>query len=372
MLLGFLLAGCIGVLLPTAFVARQLGGRGWWPVVKAVLFGIPVALCRCGVLPVAAALRRSGAGRSATISFLISSPETGMDSLLVTWGILGWPFALFRLAVALVNGVIGGLAVALFGGPEPVAEAVRPPDAADPAEPEPGPGSSACCHSCGHCATTVPAVPRPRRSLGRVVQEALQFGFVALPQDLAGPLLLGLAAAAVLTLGSSWLLPLLHGVNHTLGIALAMLLGLPMYVCSTASVPIAASLVFNVGLSPGAALAFLIAGPATNTACLTTLWRMFGPRTMLVYLASVAGTAFGAGLLLDRVFSLPGHAPCGWCSLPLPAWLLHTAGITLLAILAWPLLQRAAHGLKPRPGSAPGACNHCGGVRGACNCASAP
>lgn len=365
MLLGFLMAGIVSQLLPAAVVARQLGGRGWWPVVKAALFGVPVALCSCGVLPVAATLRKSGASRGATISFLISSPETGLDSLLVTWGVLGWAFALFRMAVALINGIVGGLLVSLLGGPE----APDPPPAAAAAV-----DGAACCHSCEHCApssaaATLPDAPLPARP--RTVQArlaaGLHFGFVELPRDLAGPLLLGLVAAAVLTIATQWLLPLLHGVGTVGGIALAIVLGMPLYICSTASVPVAASLIYNVGLTPGAALAFLIVGPATNAACVTTLWRLFGPRTTGVYLASVAGTAFGAGLLFDKVFALPGHTACGWCAVGLPPWLLHSTGIALCALLVWPLLQRA---LRRAPvGGAGAACSHCGAPPSACTCA---
>jgi hypothetical protein len=172
---------------------------------------------------------------------------------------------------------------------------------------------------------------------------SLGYSFVELPREIGGPMLLGLTIAAMLTLVGQWLIPLLNGVPPATGILLAIVLGIPMFVCSTSSIPIAASLIFGAGLSPGAGLAFLIAGPATNAGNIGALWKVLGPRPTLLYLASIALCAFSAGMLLDGWFSLPGHTPCAWCTLLLPEWLMNASAIILLTLLINPLFNARMH-----------------------------
>jgi len=269
----YLLLGFLAVGFPTSFVARHLGGSGPVPVIKASLLGIPLPICSCGVLPLGASLRDRGAGRGATASFLISTPQTGIDSILVTYSLLGPVFALFRPLAALVSGVLGGLTVA---GLTPEKEA-----GPEPAKP--------CTRGC--CASAPPAPAALR---------ALRYGFRHLPQEMGTHILVGLFLAGLVAV----LLPpdFLAG---TLGrglpaMAAMMLLGLPVYICATASVPLAAAMMAK-GLSPGAALVFLAVGPATNTIALATLWKLLGRRQTLAYLAAVALTALASGLLLDLV-----------------------------------------------------------------------
>ena len=271
LLIGFLVAGAVSVLLSADWVRRHMGGRGGWQVVKAALVGIPLPLCSCGVLPLALSLRRQGAGRGAVVSFLASTPQTGVDSIIATWAVLGPAVSLFRVAAALVSGVLAGGLVML----------------AYPHETEAPMDEGAAC-ACGHAHLPV-------------WRHALRHGLVTLPRDMARPLLAGMLISGVLTA----LLPpnILQGeaASGWRGYGLALLAGIPLYVCSTASIPLAASFI-HMGMSPGAAMTFLIAGPATNPAMLTAIWSQIGKAGTGLYLLAIALTAVGMGWLLDRFF----------------------------------------------------------------------
>lgn len=272
LLFGFLAAGILSVCVSPSLVERHLGHQGFWSVLKASLFGIPLPLCSCSVIPVAASLRRHGASRGATASFLLSTPQTGVDSIAVTYALLGTAFAVFRPLAALVTGILGGLLVLLLA----------PANGGDN-EPEPSTCSESCCIG--------------EESTG-ILRRVLHYGFVTLPRDIGLPLLIGViiaGAVSALAPADQWKPYLGDGV---LSILLVMALGIPLYVCASASVPIAVGLI-HLGASPGTALAFLIAGPASNAATLTTIWRLLGGRTAAVYLAAVALSALGSGLLLD-------------------------------------------------------------------------
>lgn len=288
LLLGFLVAGALSTVVAPAWLERHLGGRGFAPVAKAAAFGVPLPLCSCGVIPVAASLRANGAGRAATTAFLVSTPQTGVDSILVTWSLLGPVFAVFRPVVALLTGLAGGALVQAVVPEEPraaAAFAMAPPAA-------PGAGGG----------------PRAR------LAAALRYGLVTLPADLVRPLLLGLLLAGLIGALAPADLAARYVAPGPLSIFVMMAVGIPLYVCATASVPLAAGFM-HLGVSPGAALAFLIAGPATNAATLTTISRVLGRRTLLVFLGVIAASAFGSGLLLDALLprlaeALPalGHA----------------------------------------------------------------
>lgn len=282
LLLGFFMAGLLSVLVSAELVERHLGGRGVWPVIKAALLGMPIPLCSCAVIPVSASLRRHGASKGSTVSFLISTPETGVDGIAATWGVMGGAYAVFRVVVALVSGVIGGLAVEFLDRPDAAAK-----NGAAPAAP-------VCTDSC--CAGSKGAGHGKLRRI-------FEYGFVDLPQDIGKSLLLGLAVAAVISL-----VPHDYFKDSRLGggilamLAMAVVAG-PMYVCATASVPVAMGFI-QAGVSPGAALVFLMVGPATNAATIAMVWKVMGRRTAVIYLLSVLGCAIGAGLAMDYIL---GH-----------------------------------------------------------------
>jgi uncharacterized membrane protein YraQ (UPF0718 family)/copper chaperone CopZ len=316
LLFGFFMAGLLSTLISPETVERHLGGRGFLPIFKAALFGVPLPLCSCGVIPVAASLRRHGASRGATVAFLISTPATGVDSILVTYSLLGPVFAVFRPLWELVSGVIGGVLVM---------SGVRQDDAVD--------GPAVEC--TGECCN-------PGGSVGNRFVRALRYGFATLPRDIGRALLVGLAVAALISalvpdnffadaVGRGWV-----------QVLLLMVVGIPVYVCATASVPVAAALILHAGVSPGAALAFLITGPATNAATVAAVWKTMGRRTAVIYLLTIAITAFGAGTLLDWIFDVTQidprasmqraehvHAASSW-----EFWLNNVSAVALLGILA--------------------------------------
>ena len=310
LLFGFFVAGVLSVALSPRFVERHLGGRGLAPVLKAAVFGVPLPLCSCGVIPVSASLRRHGASRAATTSFLIATPQDGVDSVLVTFSLLGGVFAIFRPIVALLSGVIGGLLVSLLGGDKGDADAPanRPPEQ-DP-----------------------PAIG------GAWLGRALAYGFGDLPRDIGWALLIGLAVAAMISAAvpKDYFAPYLGGGIGAM--LIMMMLGVPVYVCATASVPIAAALILK-GVSPGAALVFLMTGPATNAATISTVWKVMGRRTAMIYLATVAGSALAAGLVLDYIFHGAGTSPAPGMAWMLPPTVKAASAVALLAILAWALVS---------------------------------
>jgi len=266
LLFGFFVAGVLSVLISKTYVRQHLGGTGWKATIKAALFGVPMPICSCGVIPLAASLRKHGASRGATASFLASTPQTGVDSLMITYALLGWMFAVVRAVVAFVSGVVCGVAVEAVSKNEVSQEVVDDE------------------------AMEVSTRPAWRRSL--------EYGFISLPRSISKAVLIGILFSGIL----SGLVPpdfFAERLGDSPVAMLAMLLiGIPLYVCSSASVPIALAFI-KAGISPGAALVFLIVGPATNTATLTTLWQIIGKKQLVVFLVVLATLALLAGTCMN-------------------------------------------------------------------------
>jgi len=271
LLFGFFVAGILSVLIPPEVVERHLGGRGLLPILKASLFGVPLPLCSCGVIPVAASLRQHGASKGATVSFLLSTPETGIDSIFVTWSLLGPIVGIYRPIIAFITGLIGGSAVDMFHGDGAKSDFKR----------------EACVKPC--CM----AQSRKKRAI-----TALTYGFVSLPRDIGGAMIVGLLIAAGIAafVPKDFFGPVLGG--GIVAMLIMMAVGIPVYVCASASVPIAAALIAK-GVSPGAAWVFLMTGPATNAATIAMVWNVLGKRTAVIYLLTIAVCAIASGLLLD-------------------------------------------------------------------------
>jgi uncharacterized membrane protein YraQ (UPF0718 family)/copper chaperone CopZ len=306
LLFGFLVAGILYVFIKPDLVERHLGGKGTAQVVKASILGVPLPLCSCGVIPVAASLRRHGAGKGATTSFLISTPQTGVDSIMVTFSLLGPVFAVFRPLFAFVSGVFGGTVVNIFekGGDGEHAE--------HPA-----------CTDCDADGT--------HRSAG--IGGMLRYGFHTLPRDINRALIIGILLAGLIgaLVPDDFFASVLGG--GIVAMLVMMAVGIPVYVCATASVPIAAALIAK-GVSPGAALAFLMTGPATNAATILTVSRVMGRRTAVIYLATVAVCAMAGGLLLDAIYQAGAFPEMAGHVQMLPEWLKTVSAFVLIGVVA--------------------------------------
>lgn len=277
-LLGFFIAGLLHVFVNEATLTRHLSGSGWRPVVKAAAIGIPLPLCSCGVLPTAVSLRRQGASKAATTSFLIATPQTGVDSIAATYSLLGLPFALIRPVAALVGAVIGGMAVGKFAGGDNDNSANT------------------------HYNTWEETASQPWHAK---VRASLKYGFVDMIDSMGKWLVIGLIIATLITV----FVPdsLFVGLRQYPLVAMiaVVLIAVPMYICATGSIPIAMSLMMK-GLSPGVAFVLLMAGPAANFASMLILEKTQGRRATAIYIISVIVTAIAFGLIIDYLL------PASW------------------------------------------------------------
>jgi len=287
--LGILIAGVLHVFLSKNFVARHVGGNNISSVFKAAIFGVPLPLCSCGVVPTAVYLKNSGASKAAVTSFLISTPQTGVDSIAATYGMLGPVFAFFKAAAALIIGMAGGIADFLL-------------DKKDKQYEKP--------------AATSPAVkPIMLNSqypgfFGKI-REIFRYAVFELLDDIALNFVIGLGIAALISIvipddffTRSFL------SNPLVGMAVMVIIGIPMYICSTSSIPIAVALIAK-GISPGAAYVFLVAGPATNAASLAIISKALGKKTTIRYLITIITGSLLFGILMNLLFTRLGISPFG-------------------------------------------------------------
>jgi hypothetical protein len=327
-LLGFFVAGLLKAYVPDAFMAKHLGGKGPGPVVKAALFGIPLPLCSCGVLPAALGLRRQGASKGAATSFMISTPETGVDSIAVTYALLDPIMTVIRPVGAFFTSIVAGLLVNM--GP---AEEEKP-------EPLENLVHSGCGCSSGCCDDE----PKKAGSWQRF-RGGMDYAFGEMIADIGKWLIIGVVLAGIIAA----LIPdgfIENNIGHgLLPLFIMLLVGLPLYVCATASTPIAASLVLK-GLSPGAALVFLLAGPATNGATLTVMFKALGRRAAFAYLFAIAVCSIALGWLTDRLYvglGLDITAVLSDVDEAVPEWLGTASAIALLLLIAWNMLPNRRH-----------------------------
>jgi hypothetical protein len=279
LLFGFAAAGLLRALIPEEKVYALLGRDSLRSVTLASLFGVPLPLCSCSVIPAATGLRRSGAGRAATTSFLISTPETGVDSISLTYALMDPIMTVARPVAAFVTALLTGAAVALLPAEDTTGEL-------------PAAAASSCC-SAADCDAPAATAERTRTA---AVRDGLRYAFGPLVDDLAVWLIVGflLAAGVAATVPDDFFAALPTGWVSSL---LMMLIATPVYICASAATPIAAALVMK-GLDPGAALVFLLVGPATNVTTILVVARFLGRRVLAVYLLGVTSCAlaFGAGV----------------------------------------------------------------------------
>ncbi|MEJ2590921.1 MAG: SO_0444 family Cu/Zn efflux transporter [Candidatus Thiodiazotropha sp.] len=331
LLLGLVMAGLLKAWLPEGMLQRRLGEGRFLPILKASLIGAPLPLCSCGVLPAAMGLRRAGASKSATVSFMISTPETGPDSIALTYALLGPFMAVLRPVAAIASALFTGLLNALFvsqqehrGTQLPVMTLSAGPD---------------CGCDAGDCCSSGKARDGYgfwRRGIG-----GLRYAFHDIFDDIWPWLFAGLLLAALV---EQYLPPeSLAGWGGGLPAMLMMLvIGIPMYICATASTPLAAAMML-AGVSPGTVLVFLLAGPATNLATMGVLRREMGNRTLGLYLAGIALSSILLGVLTDMLvqrlaipIAVTDAAPAGGHV----AWIAWASGFVLIAFAASSLGRR--------------------------------
>ena len=268
LLLGFGIAGLMHTFVPNRLYSRYLSGHNFRSVFYAAALGVPLPLCSCGVLPTAMSLRREGASKGATTSFLIATPQTGIDSIMATYSLMGLPFAIIRPLAALVTALLGGTLVNAFdrNGKEEL-------------------------HTSAHVSETP-------MTLKEKIIGALRYGYVDMMQDIGKWLVIGLIVAGLITVAvpDGFFATFAH--RPLLGMLLVLACAVPMYLCATGSIPIAVALMMK-GLSPGTALVLLMAGPAVNAASMLVISKVMGRKTLMLYLLSIVSGAIGFGLGID-------------------------------------------------------------------------
>jgi uncharacterized membrane protein YraQ (UPF0718 family)/copper chaperone CopZ len=275
LLLGMFIAGVLHVFIGTDFITRHLGNNNLGSIVKASLFGVPLPICSCGVIPVAASLKKEGASKSATLSFLVSTPTTGADSILASYSLLGPLFAIFRPVAAFISGItIGVLNFILDREPQ-----------------------NKVLEDHHHSKTELSAKEK--------VVEVFKYGFYELAEDIGKWLVIGVIIGGILTVAIPPELIERFLPYNWMHFIVMLIIALPLYVCATGSIPIAAA-ILQMGFSPGATLVFLIAGPATNTVTLSFVRSKLGKRSFYLYIISIIGIAVLAGIIFNYVFALLG------------------------------------------------------------------
>ena len=310
LLLGFLLAGLMHEFVPSKVYTNYLGKRSLKSVVLAALFGVPLPLCSCGVIPTAMGIRREGASRGATISFLIATPQTGVDSIIATYSLMGLPFAVIRPIVALLTAVFGGVLCNVFETDDEIIVVRK--------------DQQTRCQDA-QCQT-------PNTRWSTRLARALAYAFGEMMEDIGKWLVVGLVVAGIITAAvpDSWF-TIFQG-NTLYSILFVLVFSIPMYLCATGSIPIALALMFK-GLTPGAALVLLMAGPASNAASILVVGKVLGKRSMLIYLISIITGAVLFGFGIDYLL------PREWFTAPVTQYAAcHEEGISLFSYLCTALL----------------------------------
>lgn len=281
LLLGFLLAGVMHAFVPSSLYRRYLGGSSFRSVINAAILGVPLPLCSCGVIPTAMSLKKEGASKGATVSFLIATPQTGVDSIIATYSLMGLPFALLRPIAALVTALFGGQMVNWLDKKDL-------PDAAE----------------------SIPEASESKKTLMQKVIGVFRYAYVDMMQDIGRWLIVGLVVAGLITVFVPESFFALFADNSLLSMLIVLAFAIPMYLCATGSVPIAVALMMK-GLSPGTALVLLMAGPAVNAASMLVVGKVLGKRTLIIYLISIILGAIAFGLGIDYLL------PREWFTMPI-------------------------------------------------------
>jgi uncharacterized membrane protein YraQ (UPF0718 family) len=307
-LFGLVFAGILHELVPETIVTKHLGKESISSVIKSTIFGIPLPVCSCGVIPLATSIKKSGASKGATLSFLISTPITGVDSILATYGMFGWVFTIYRVFTSMIIAMVAGVLTNIFDKTE---EEVKPAfhaasmtkmNMAKPSftatnsfslSPKIEEETPSCCSS---------GMGEGDKKAPFSMRKAFHYAFFTLLSDISKPLFWGLIIGAVITVAIPQNLSDILVEYSWLSYIIVIAIAVPMYVCATSSLPIAAGLMLS-GVSAGAAFVFLSAGPATNTVTIGVVKKMLGSRALYIYLGSIVVGSVLFGLGLDYIFS---------------------------------------------------------------------
>jgi len=326
MLFGFFIAGILYAYVKTEKIARYLGGGNVRSVVLAALAGIPLPLCSCGVVPAAAALKKQGAGKGATLSFLISTPETGVDSIPITYALLDPVMTVIRPISAFITATVAGVVENFYGRNNEIRLDQNQIDI-EGCDCSNNPGSG--------------SMVKEKNSFRDKMAEGIKYAFGELMADIGPWFILGIFLAGLIT----YLIPERFADaylgNPLLAMPLMLIVGIPMYVCATSSTPIAAALILK-GLSPGAALVFLLAGPATNMASLSMVSKLMGKRSLVIYLGAISACSLVLGFLTDLVYSKLGisaRAVAGQAAEIFPVFVEFAAAIVLASLIGYSVFR---------------------------------
>jgi len=314
LLLGFLLAGVMHAFVPSTLYRRYLGGSSFRSVLNAAILGVPLPLCSCGVIPTAMSLKKEGASKGATVSFLIATPQTGVDSIMATYSLMGLPFAVLRPIAALVTSLFGGQMVNWLDKKDL-------PEATE----------------------SYAEASEPKKTLLQKTISVFRYAYVDMMQDIGRWLIIGLVVAGLITVFVPESFFALFADNSLLSMLLVLAFAIPMYLCATGSIPIAVALMMK-GLSPGTALVLLMAGPAVNAASMLVVGKVLGKRTLIIYLTSIilGAMAFGLGIdyLLPREWFTTPIAQVADCCGMSGGWFNISCSIILALLLLNAMIMR--------------------------------
>ena len=336
-LFGLLFAGILHEFVPDTIVTKHLGKDNIFSVIKATLFGVPLPVCSCGVIPLATSIKKSGASKGSTLSFLISTPITGVDSILATYGIFGWIFTIYRVITSMIIAMVAGILTNLFDKEEsPVKSGFSAVKVSNTFSPivMPKKEETSCCSTASSCCAT------EEKSFW--LTSALRYAFVTLLGDIAKPLMWGLVLGALITVAIPQSISALLIEYSWFSYVIVIAIAVPMYVCATASLPIAAGLMLS-GVSAGAAFVFLSAGPATNTVTIGVVKKMLGTRSLTIYLGSIVVGSILFGLGLDYIFSVSDINPASLIHMEEEAGVIAiVSSVILWALVGYLLIKRKA------------------------------
>lgn len=286
-LFGFLLSGIIHVLLPGNKISEFIGKKSIKGILKSILLGTPMPICSCGVIPAALTLKNNNVNDSATAAFLVSAPSTGIDSIAVSYGFLDLPLTIIKPISAVITAFVTGIFVKIFGEKENKKTSTI--------------SESPKCH----CEIEDTNEERTKRKPLVIIRNIISYGFREMLSDVAFSMTIGIILAAVVGTIVIDILPEtflnLISANSIGSMIMMLIIGLPIYVCATSSMPLAASFLF-AGFTPGSVLVFLIAGPSTNFSTIAVILQKFGKRFLIIYLSSITLVSLVLGYFTNIIY----------------------------------------------------------------------